>query len=886
MADTVLPMVLQRINLDIVPGKIPPIVYVSEYDTGREIVVYLFRDGYPYGKTSENENWSIKVEGSIGQYGFSEDASWADDGDEIVFHLTEAMTAIHGRVWTKIKITDSNGQRISTCGFWMDVDRAGVNAQDVIEAKGFEDQIAAAAGAWLEEQGFTSPTLDVTEITGGHRVTVTDYEGSESFDVMDGEDTGVVTDTTLMVRGAAADAKTVGDILGAGEYELGDPDNWSRELISYGQRQSSENRIATTDYLPQSVTHVACVSGYSALLHRYTADGVYSGYWSGTEFITQGTAAYRQEFDIPQDSYRYVLVLRKDDNSNIATDAAANISSDADSESSNGLIQRVEALESATIETDKTLSVEDAPADAATVGEILYGSSEEGSGEPEEITVGSWTIGQNIDSTGNINRNYPKGAFTTSTIPTSPNTVFYYTGLLQDTNNVPLYVRVVEYNDLGNFIVRSNAFTEESRSYTVSDYCHGVKFTCISVESNMTQNIIDSCFGVAVEQNVNHKGVIERVDDLESSLAAIRLGLHTTPENSGVLNLIKRCRQMTDIKWTPAVDLPRFMMPSISPDRGGDYTIDKVSDYIGVFKAGVEYTGIPYGRCTQYISNYGITDSYVGITISIESFITAIHNKNSLISKESQGSVSGHRSIPYALVCSSLASYALNVAYTETARIPSISGMNSVGKVVDNGVRFDAKGIKLGDLLINTEVHSAVITDIVTDDDGEVTAIEISEATTAGEANPDVEGGQVGGICRRHGLSIEDFYAYWASYTLYRYSGIANIPYTPSKYVNVGDELNYSKFVDLPCMPYPGEGFVYHAGSIPNTKILVNASGFSFMRVFKDGTEISGSPFAVASGAEYVEAGFSAVGNYSAYLCNMSNGTNTKVTQKCHWSVV
>ena len=181
----VTPIVLQQIDLDIVPGKIPPIVHVSEYDTGRQILVNLFRDGYPFGSNSI-ESYDVKVEGSIGKYGFSEDASWAADADGVVsINLTEAMTAIHGRVWTKVKLI-SDGKQISTCGFWLDVDRAGVEAETVIGAPGFEEKIRNATEDWLEEQGFSSPTIDVTEITGGHRVTVTDYQGSESFDVIDG----------------------------------------------------------------------------------------------------------------------------------------------------------------------------------------------------------------------------------------------------------------------------------------------------------------------------------------------------------------------------------------------------------------------------------------------------------------------------------------------------------------------------------------------------------------------------------------------------------------------------------------------------------------------------------------------------------------------------
>lgn len=61
-----------------------------------------------------------------------------------------------------------------------------------------------------------SPTVSVTDITGGHRVTITDVDGTKTFDVMDGEDGSggsVDIDDTLTQSGKAADAKTVGDAL-------------------------------------------------------------------------------------------------------------------------------------------------------------------------------------------------------------------------------------------------------------------------------------------------------------------------------------------------------------------------------------------------------------------------------------------------------------------------------------------------------------------------------------------------------------------------------------------------------------------------------------------------------------------------------------------------
>ena len=394
----------------------------------------------------------------------------------------------------------------------------------------------------------------------------------------------------------------------------------------------------------------------------------------------------------------------------------------------------------------------------------------------------------------------------------------------------------------------------------------------------------------------NENSIERRLDALENSKIDINvddiyyestiLGLHTVPDSIGALNVIKRCRQMTDIKWTPAVDLPRFMLVSLSPPYDESYALDMAYNYLGTFKAGVEYTGVPYGRCTTYLQNTGYSNTYVGCSIDFGTFLTAIQDKNSVISKQSQGSISAHRSVPYAAVCSALTCYSLNVPYVNTENIPNIPGLELITALKVDGEYIDPSNFRIGDCLNLQGYHTGMVTDIAKGKNGNVILIEVSEATTVGNGNEDVVGGLDGGVCRRKGFTVEDFFVRWGEYSLYRYTNIDSVPYTPSKYVNVGNEINQAVLLDLPLVPYYGEGFVYKLGYISNSEILVNNTHYSYMRVFKNGTEISGSPFAVASGAESVNVDFNSVGTYEAYLCTMSNGDNTAVSAKCHWSVV
>ena len=175
-------LVNQTLKLEITPGGVPPILHVTEYDENMQVEVQLLQRGQPFEIPAGT---TAKVEGTLAGHPFSVDATV--DGSTVTFELDKSMTAFSGRAWTKIKLT-KDSKPVQSCGFWMEVDSAGVEAGDVIGAPGFEEQIADAAAEWMEQQGFTSPTVSTTPITGGNRVTFTDKDGPHSIDVMNGQD--------------------------------------------------------------------------------------------------------------------------------------------------------------------------------------------------------------------------------------------------------------------------------------------------------------------------------------------------------------------------------------------------------------------------------------------------------------------------------------------------------------------------------------------------------------------------------------------------------------------------------------------------------------------------------------------------------------------------
>lgn len=265
------------------------------------------------------------------------------------------------------------------------------------------------------------------------------------------------------------------------------------------------------------------------------------------------------------------------------------------------------------------------------------------------------------------------------------------------------------------------------------------------------------------------------------------------PESQGVKNAIERAYQLADLQWTPEGGV----VPGVV-SQGGKFTVIS-------HEAGTTYQGVPYSGTTA-------TDTYLGMNVSLESFLTALKNPNSVLYTENLFSTNAKAASYYGTVCSKFVQSALDIPGSYNSqhvhKIPNVKTIAGAGK-------YTVDQIKLGDIVVDPDVHTTICTGILYDADGNVAYVEISEAVLP--------------RARRKLWSTEEFYKHFEGYRLCRYTLIDNVPAAPEMptvektyalMTRFGDKYNFTVSED--------KGIV---------DIL--ESGYSKAVILRDGTKIT-----------------------------------------------
>ena len=205
---------------------------------------------------------------------------------------------------------------------------------------------------------------------------------------------------------------------------------------------------------------------------------------------------------------------------------------------------------------------------------------------------------------------------------------------------------------------------------------------------------------------------------------------HDKPTSKGMFNALKKAFMLAQVRWVPVGEVP--------------------SVYGSPYPAGEERTGVPYSLAQT-------SNTYIGLDVSLYTFLTALHNPRSVMYTRNLRlpPYNGFDCAPYyGAVCSSSVWYALGVPapyYTRNIRaVPHLNKMDTL----------TATDVQLCDVLWSTG-HVVMVFDIERDSSDSIVAVSIFETTRTNRLD---------GTIRRY--EFKDFQNRWNqnNWILYRYN--------------------------------------------------------------------------------------------------------------------
>lgn len=306
-----------------------------------------------------------------------------------------------------------------------------------------------------------------------------------------------------------------------------------------------------------------------------------------------------------------------------------------------------------------------------------------------------------------------------------------------------------------------------------------------------------------------------------------------------IVEAYKRAQQFTDIKWESQGSIPSLIS--------------------GSYDAG-EHKGMPYSLANEY-------NKYIGFDVSIKTFMTALHNKHSLLytenindkySKSSYGiNYQGRRnySATYmGTVCSFFVSYVLGqkIPY-HVYEYGAMEKMGLIEKVEDQSIN----GIQIMDVILESG-HVSIITNINRTSSGEIISLTWSESK-----NPYMRSTVVSPLEFTNQLEKRKG-------TIYRFKDWENsLGYQPSEFVaSYGEQISDYQYNDDICT-FAGDCACFREGDI----IVINyrKGPFTEMELYKDNQLVETIPLS-ADATDYAINLTERNLAYGAYKARLTNG--------------
>lgn len=260
------------------------------------------------------------------------------------------------------------------------------------------------------------------------------------------------------------------------------------------------------------------------------------------------------------------------------------------------------------------------------------------------------------------------------------------------------------------------------------------------------------------------------------------------PETKGAENALRRARQLTDLRWTPIRPIPSGAIFR-SPD-GGKHNLDT---WLTAWRP---QKGAIYSSVRK-------EEKFIGFNVSLETYVTALANPNSVLYTRPQHGMGRSMYAYYGTVCSSFVSYVCGLPL----RLPCISWPTYPGVTeIDTA---ELENLRLCDVVLNPTQHIAIITGIRRDVSGCVREITVSESKTP--------------MCVETAFTAEEFRGSWLErgFRIFRCDWLDRVTYTPDPFSPVeGDPVCAAPEINRSLLPDFGDKANYRLGEAVELTVL------------------------------------------------------------------